>query len=98
MNIQVMMKQAQKLQKDMMAEKEKIDNTEYVGTSSFVTITMMGNKKIKEVKIDVDSMDKDEIEMLQDMIVVAMNQAMQKIDEDTEKKLGKYTQGMPGLF
>lgn len=98
MNIQAMMKQAQKLQKDMMAEKEKIDNTEYVGTSSFVTITMMGNKKIKEVKIDVDSMDKDEIEMLQDMIVVAMNQAMQKIDEDTEKKLGKYTQGMPGLF
>ena len=98
MNIQAMMKQAQKLQKDMMAEKEKIDNTEYVGTSSFVTITMMGNKKIKEVKIDVDSMDKDEIEMLQDMIVVAMNQSMQKIDEDTEKKLGKYTQGMPGLF
>lgn len=98
MNIQAMMKQAQKLQKDMMAEKEKIDNTEYVGMSSFVTITMMGNKKIKEVKIDVDSMDKDEIEMLQDMIVVAMNQAMQKIDEDTEKKLGKYTQGMPGLF
>lgn len=98
MNIQAMMKQAQKLQKDMMAEKEKIDNTEYVGTSSFVTITMIGNKKIKEVKIDVDSMDKDEIEMLQDMIVVAMNQAMQKIDEDTEKKLGKYTQGMPGLF
>ena len=98
MNIQAMMKQAQKLQKDMMTEKEKIDSTEYVGTSSFVTVTMMGNKKIKEVKIDVDSMDKDEIEMLQDMIVVAMNQSMQKIDEDTEKKLGKYTQGMPGLF
>ena len=58
----------------------------------------MGNKKIKEVKIDVDSMDRDETEMLQDMIVVAINQAMQKIDEDTEKKLGKYTQGMPGLF
>ena len=98
MNIQAMMKQAQKLQKDMMSEKEKIDNTEYIGTSSFVTVTMMGNKKIKDVKIDVDSMDKDEIEMLQDMIVVAINQAMQKIDEDTEKKLGKYTQGMPGLF
>ena len=98
MNIQAMMKQAQKLQKDMMNEKEKIDNTEYVGTSSFVTVIMMGNKKIKDVKIDVDSMDKDEIEMLQDMIVVAINHAMQKIDEDTEKKLGKYTQGMPGLF
>ena len=82
----------------MMNEKEKIDNTEYVGTSSFVTVKMMGNKQIKEVNIDMDSMDKEEIELLQDMIVVAINQAMKKIDEDTEKNLGKYTQGMPGLF
>lgn len=98
MNIQSMMKQAQKLQKDMMSEKEKIDNTEYIGTSSFVTVKMMGNKTVKEVKIDMESIDKDEIELLQDMIVVAINQAIQKIDEDTEKKLGKYTKGMPGLF
>lgn len=98
MNIQAMMKQAQKLQKDMMNEKEKIDNNEYIGTSSFVTVKMMGNKQIKEVKIDMDSIDKEEIELLQDMLVVAINQAIKKIDDDTEKKLGKYTQGMPGLF
>lgn len=98
MNIQAMMKQAQKLQKDMMNEKDKIDNTEYVGISSFVTVKIMGNKQIKEVNIDMDSMDKEEIELLQDMIVVAINQAMKKIDEDTEKNLGKYTQGMSGLF
>ena len=98
MNIQAMMKQAQKLQKDMMNEKEKIDQTEYIGTSSFVTVTMMGDKTIKEIKIDNESLDKEEIEMLQDMLVVAINQAMKQIDEDTNKKLGKYTQGMPGLF
>lgn len=98
MNIQAMMKQAQKLQKDMMSEKEKIDKTEYTGTSSFVTIIMMGDKTIKEIKINNESFDKDEIEMLQDMLVVAINQAMKQIDEDTNKKLGKYTQGMPGLF
>ena len=98
MNIQAMMKQALKLQKDMMNEKEKIDNTEYIGTSSFVTVKMMGNKQIKEVKIDMDSIDKEEIELLQDMLVVAINQAIKKIDDDTEKNLGKYTQGMPGLF
>lgn len=98
MNIQAMMKQAQKLQKDMMQEKEKIDATEYIGTSSFVTVKVMGNKKIKEVIIDNESLEKDEIEMLQDMIVVATNQAMKQIDDETEKKLGKYTQGMPGLF
>ncbi len=98
MNIQAMMKQAQKLQKDMMNEKEKIDQTEYIGTSSFVTVIMMGDKTIKEIKIDNESLDKEEIEMLQDMLVVAINQAMKQIDDDTNKKLGKYTQGMPGLF
>ncbi len=98
MNIQAMMKQAQKLQKDMMNEKEKIDKTEYTGSSSFVTVIMMGDKTIKEIKIDNDNLDKEEIEMLQDMLVVAINQAMKQIDEDTNKKLGKYTQGMPGLF
>ena len=98
MNIQAMMKQAQKLQKDMMNEKEKIDQTEYIGTSSFVTVIMMGDKTIKEIKIDNESLDKEEIEMLQDILVVAINQAMKQIDDDTNKKLGKYTQGMPGLF
>ena len=98
MNIQAMMKQAQKLQKDMMNEKEKIDKTEYTGSSSFVTVIMMGDKTIKEIKIDNDNLDKEEIEMLQDMLVVAINQAVRQIDEDTNKKLGKYTQGMPGLF
>lgn len=98
MNIQAMMKQAQKLQKDMMNEKEKINKTEYTGSSSFVTVIMMGDKTIKEIKIDNDNLDKEEIEMLQDMLVVAINQAVKQIDEDTNKKLGKYTQGMPGLF
>lgn len=98
MNIQAMMKQAQKLQKDMMSEKEKIDQTEYVGTSSFVTVTVMGDKKVKSIKIDSKSIEEDEIEMLEDMIVVAINNALNQIDQDTEKKLGKYTQGLPGLF
>lgn len=98
MNIQAMMKQAQKLQKEMMNAKEEIDKTEYTGTSSFVKVVVMGNKTIKKIKIENDSLDKEEIEMLQDMIVVAINQAMKQIDDETNKKLGKYTQGMPGLF
>jgi len=98
MNIQAMMKQAQKLQKDMMSEKEKIDQTEYIGTSSFVTVTVMGDKKVKSIKIDSKNIEEDEIEMLEDMIVVAINNALNQIDQDTEKKLGKYTQGLPGLF
>lgn len=98
MNIQAMMKQAQKLQKDMMEEKNKIDETIYEGKSSIVSVKLKGTKEIIEIKIDSDKIEQDEIEMLQDMIMVAINDAMKQIDKDTENKMGKYTQGMPGLF
>ena len=98
MNIQAMMKQAQKMQKDMMNAKAEIDNTVFTAKSSFVTVEVMGNKEIKSVKIDSENIEKDEIELLEDMILVAVNDAMKQIDKETEKKLGKYTQGMPGLF
>ena len=98
MNIQAMMKQAQKMQKDMMKEKEEIDNTTFEGKSSFITIEMKGTKEITKVNIDKDSLDKEEIEMLEDMILVAVNEASKKVDQTTEDKMGKYTNGMPGLF
>lgn len=98
MNIQAMMKQAQKLQKDMMKAKEEIDNTIFTGTSSFVSVEMKGTKEITKVKIDDENIEADEIEMLEDMILVAVNEASKKVDDETEKKMGKYTQGMPGLF
>lgn len=98
MNIQSMMKQAQKLQKDMMEEKNKIDSSIYEGKSSFVEVKVKGNKEIVSVKIGCESIEKDEIELLEDMLVVAINNAMLSIDKETEDKMGKYTQGMPGLF
>ena len=98
MNIQAMMKQAQKLQKDMMNAKKEIDETEFECTKSFVTVKAMGNKKIKSIKIDMESISKDEVEMVEDLMLVAFNELMDKIDKETEKKMGKYTQGMPGLF
>ena len=98
MNMQAMMKQAQKLQKDMMKSKEEIDNKIFDGKSSLVTVEMKGTKEIVSVKIDTESLDKDEIEMLQDMIQVATNEASKQIDKETEEKMGKYTKGMPGLF
>lgn len=98
MNIQAMMKQAQKLQKEMMETKKIIDETVFTGESSFVKVGVYGNKKIKEIMIEEKDLSSDDIEMLQDMIVVAINDAMNKIDKETENKMGKYTQGMPGLF
>ena len=98
MNIQAMMRQAQAIQKEMMKAKDEIDNKTYEATSSFVKVTMKGNKKIDSITINKTELDSDDIEMLQDMLMVALNDAMQQIDKDTEQKLGKYTQGMPGLF
>lgn len=98
MNLQAMMKQAQKMQKDMLVAKEEIDKMIFEGKSSFVAVQVNGKKELVNIQIENESLDKDDIEMLQDMIVVAVNEAMKKVDEETEKKMGKFTQGMPGLF
>ena len=98
MNIQAMMKQAQALQKDMLKAKKEIDEKEFIGESSLVKITLLGTKEVKSVKIDSSSdLEKDDIEMLEDMIMVAFNDATKKIDEETEKKMGKFA-NIPGLF
>ena len=98
MNMQAMLKQAQKLQKDMLATQEEINNKEFTGKSSIVTVKMNGKKELLDVKIDMDAIEADDVELLQDMITVAFNDAMKQIDKETESKMGKYTQGMPGLF
>ncbi len=98
MNIQAMMKQAQALQKDMLKVKNEIDNSLYVGENAMIKITMKGNKEVSDVQLKVtDSLDKDDLEMLQDMIKSAYNDASNKIDLDTEKKMGKFG-NIPGLF
>ena len=98
MNMQAMLKQAQNMQKDMLKIKYEIDNTEFTGESSLVKVTVLGNKKVVSVKINSDeSLEKDDIEMLEDMIVVAINEANKKIDEVTEKKMAKFG-NIPGLF
>ena len=98
MNMQAMLKQAQKLQKDMMKAQEEVYAMTFTGKSSFVTVKVNGKKEIMEVNIDSDGLDKDEVEMLQDMIVVACNDAFMQVDKTTEDKMGPYTKGMPGLF
>lgn len=98
MNMQAMMKQAQQLQQKMLKTQEEINNTEFEGKASLVTVIMMGNKELKSVKINSDSMEKDDIEALEDMILIAINDAMNQINKVTEEKMGTYTKGIPGLF
>ena len=98
MNMQAMLKQAQALQKDMLKIKEEIDNTEFVGESSLVKVTLKGTKEAVKVEINLDEdFDKEDLEALEDMIVLAINDANKKIDAMTEKKMGKFG-NIPGLF
>ena len=98
MNMQAMLKQAQSLQKEMMKAKSEIDSTEFVGENSFVKVTLKGTREAVSVEIDTDeTLEKDDIEALQDMIVLAINDANKKIDKVTEEKMGKFG-NLTGLF
>ncbi len=98
MDMQKMMKQVQKLQKEMMNEKARIDETIFNEKTSIVSVEMKGSKELVSVKILADEILNDDIELLEDMILVSINNIISKIDKETEKRLGKYTQGMPGIF
>ena len=97
MNIQAMMQQAQKMQKDMIKSKSEIDEMTFTSKQSLVEVEMKGTKKITNVKILTDLLEKDDIEILEDMIMLAVNENINAIDKETEKKLGKFS-GAAGLF
>lgn len=96
MNIQALMKQAQSLQKDMMKAKEEIDNMTFIGVSSFVSVEVKGTKEVIKVTIDNDSISNDDKEMIEDMLIIALNDAFKQIDKVTEQKMGKFSSMMPG--
>ena len=95
MNMQALMRQAQQLQKDMMKTKEEIDNMTFTGKSSIVMVEVKGNKTISKVTIDGE-ISNDDKEMIEDMLMVALNDAFNQIDKVTEQKMGKYNSMMPG--
>ena len=97
MNMQAMMQQAQKLQRDIMKAKNEIDEKKFTSTQGFLTIEMKGNKEVTSVKIDKENLDKDDIEMLEDLISLAVNDNVKKIEKETESKMGKFG-GLSGLM
>lgn len=99
MNMQAIMKQAQKMQKDMMSAKEEIDKTLFTGENQLVKVTVNGTKEVVKVEINSDgTIEKEDIEMLEDMILLAVNEANKKVDDMTEEKMGRFGNSMPGLF
>ena len=99
MNIQALMKQAQSMQKDMQKQEEEIENTTFEGESSLVKVKVNGRKEVLSITIEnKENLEKDDLEILEDMIMVALNNAFKKVDDLREKKMSKYTSMMPGLF
>ena len=91
-NMQAMMRQAQKMQQDAMKAKEEIENSEFEGVASngLVKITINGSFEMLAVKIDPSIVDADDTEMLEDLIVVAFNDAKAKADKMKGDKLGAF--------
>ena len=98
MNMQALMRQAQNLQKDMLKIQEEIEKTEFEGENSLVKVKVNGKKEILSINIDKSAnMDKEDIEMLEDMIMVAINNAFKKVDTKKKKKMPKFG-NIPGIF
>ncbi len=99
MNMQAIMAQAQKMQRDVMKKKEEVDNKEFIGKSEWVEAVVMGNKTVKEIRIIKEgTIDDEDREVLQDMLVIAINDAMAQIDKEMEKAMGPYGNALNGLF
>ena len=100
-NMQQMMKKMQKMQKDMMAAQESLKDQTVEGTVSggMVTAVANGDGKILDIKIKEEVVDPDDIEMLQDMILTAVNDALEKSNKLKEDTMGRVTNGLniPGL-
>lgn len=97
-----MMKQAQKMQEDMAKLQQEMEEREYTAASGGGTVkaTVSGKKELRAVVIDPEAVDPEEVEMLQDLVVAAVNEAIRMADSAMEREMSKITGGLsiPGLF
>ncbi len=98
MNPLQMMKQAQQLQERMQQEMSTI-RVEGAAGGGMVTVVVNGHKHVQSLKIDPESVSKDDVELLQDLIVAAMNDALRKVDDELKSKVGGIMSGLglPGM-
>lgn len=92
-DLQEMMKQAQQMQEDMQREMQRIRVDASAG-GGVVTVAMNGAKELVDLKIDADAVKSGDVEMLQDLIIAAVNEASRKVDEAMKGKLGSKLGGM----
>ena len=101
-NMQAMMRQAQKLQQDAMRAKEELENSTFEGTASggLVKVEINGKFEMTKITIDKNVVDPDDVEMLEDLVLSAIREALSKAEDASTKQMSKITGGMnmPGLF
>lgn len=98
-NMNNMMKQLKKAQENMQKKQEEIEATILEVDKGMVKVEITGKKEIKSITIDPEVVDKDDVEMLEDLIMVAVNEAIAKADDLMNSEMGKLTGGLgiPGL-
>jgi len=99
-NMNNLMKQAQKMQKQMEEQAKELETKEFEATAGggAVSITVSGKKEVIKVTIDKEVVEPDDVEMLQDLIMAATNEAFRKLEEVNQNSLGKLTGGLGGGF
>ena len=98
-NMANLMKQAQKMQRQMEEQAKEMETKEFSATAGggAVEVTVSGSKKILKVKLDEEVVDPDDVEMLEDLIVAATNEALRKCEEESQASMSKITGGLSGL-
>lgn len=99
MNMNNMMKQVQKMQKQMEEAQKTLEEAVYSASAGggAVEVTINGKKNVTNVKLDPDAVDPDDVEMLEDLIMAAVNEAMKKADDASNAAMSKMTGGMGGF-
>lgn len=98
MNMQNLMAQAQRMQREITKKQEEIYKTKFTGESEWIKVIMTGDKKIEKIDILYSGDLNEEKEMLEDMIVLAINDALKKIEKEIDSKLGVYSKQLGGLM
>ena len=102
MNQAAMMKQAQKMQQEMLRMQEEMENKTYTAAAGggMVSATVNGKHEVVDLKIHPDAVDPDDVEMLQDMVIAAVNEAMRTADAEAANNMSRLTGGLNlgGLF
>ncbi|AVK61915.1 YbaB/EbfC family nucleoid-associated protein [Lactobacillus sp. CBA3605] len=95
-NMQNMMKQMKKMQQDMSVEQAALNEATFTGSApdEMVKVTFTGDKKMQDITINPAAVDPDDVDMLQDLVLTAVNDALAQVDAQTQSTMGKYTKGL----